>query len=380
MRLTQLLQNIRQPPADSMVGHMTRADGSVMRTLPFVLLIHLIWLFLWPLLAQASFAGVILPTLISVVPFLYLHLCTYFYAGPQSKRVRYIAGLFLLAYALTPFNLSGMGYMIFGFFSLAFTVPTRIAWRMLLAAVLIFTVELFLLEHNGATIISVEVPLVIFAIVAVYTGYTTSQQAVLRRSKEEIMRLATLAERERIGRDLHDLLGHTLSVVALKSELARKLIDRDLDAARKEIAEVERVARDSLSQVRNAVAGIRSTALSAELLSATALLEAQGLKVKCETENVKLPHDRETALALSLREAATNIGRHAFASGVTIRVKKDSSAVVVEVADDGRGGRIIPGNGLNGMRERLASVGGSLTLGPNNERGTVLRASVPVAA
>jgi two-component system sensor histidine kinase DesK len=132
--------------------------------------------------------------------------------------------------------------------------------------------------------------------------------------------------------------------------------------------------------VRNAVAGIRSTALNAELVSATALLEAQGLKVKCETENVKLPHDRETALALSLREAATNIGRHAAATGVTIRVKKEQDSVVVEVADDGHGGRIIMGNGLNGMRERLTNVGGSLTLGPNKERGTLLRASVPIAA
>jgi len=166
----------------------------------------------------------------------------------------------------------------------------------------------------------------------------------------------------------------------LKSELARKLIDRDLDGARREIGEVERVARDALSQVRNAVAGIRSTALSAELLAATALLEAQGLKVKCETENVKLPHDRETALALSLREAATNIRRHSGASGVTIRVKKESSAVVVEVADDGRGGRIVPGNGLNGMRERLDHVGGTLSLMPNENGGTLLRASVPVAA
>jgi two-component system sensor histidine kinase DesK len=185
------------------------------------------------------------------------------------------------------------------------------------------------------------------------------------------MRLATLAERERIGRDLHDLLGHTLSVVALKSELARKLIDRDLDAARSEISEVERVARDALSQVRNAVSGIRNTALSAELVAATALLEAQGVKVKCETENVKLPHDRESALALSLREAATNIRRHSGASGVTIRVRKEPNEVVVEVADNGRGGRIVPGNGLNGMRERLGCVGGSLSL---------LRAAVPFAA
>jgi two-component system sensor histidine kinase DesK len=211
-------------------------------------------------------------------------------------------------------------------------------------------------------------------------AYTTHQQRALRRSHEEIMRLATLAERERIGRDLHDLLGHTLSVVALKSELARKLIDRDLDAARAEISEVERVARDALSQVRNAVSGIRSTALSAELLAATALLEAQGVKVKCETENVKLPHDRETALALSLREATTNIRRHSGASGVTIRVRKDPTEVVVEVADNGRGGRIVPGNGLNGMRERLGSVGGSLSLASNQDGGTLLRATVPFAA
>jgi len=101
----------------------------------------------------------------------------------------------------------------------------------------LFTIEMLVLDHHRNTIISVDVPLMIFGVVAVYTGYTTSQQAVLRRSKEEIMRLATLAERERIGRDLHDLLGHTLSLVALKSELARKLIVRDIEAARSEIGE-----------------------------------------------------------------------------------------------------------------------------------------------
>jgi len=223
-------------------------------------------------------------------------------------------------------------------------------------------------------------PAVLLGISAIYTAYTTVQQAKIRRSTDEIIRLSTLAERERIGRDLHDLLGHTLSVVALKSELARKLIDRDLDAARAEIAEVERVARDSLQQVRTAVSGIRSTALTAEIVAATALLEAQGVKVKCETENVKLPHDRETALALSLREAATNIRRHAQASGVTIRVRKETAEVIVEVSDDGRGGRIVPGNGLNGMRERLGTVGGTLTLIPNKDGGTLLRASVPLAA
>jgi two-component system sensor histidine kinase DesK len=362
-----------------MVAHMTR-DGRAMRQFPFMMLIHLVWLFLWPLVQGESFTRVILPTIISVPFFLYFHLSTYFFGGAPRDRLRYIGGNVVLAFALTPFNASGMGYLIFAFFTIGFTLPTRVVWRPIAVATVMYVTELYLLDYPTAAMVSIGVPLLIFGVVAVYTGYTTNQQALLRRSKEEIMRLATLAERERIGRDLHDLLGHTLSVVALKSELARKLIDHDLDAARAEIGEVERVARDALSQVRTAVTGIRSTALNAELLSATALLEAQGLRVQCETEHVRLPHDRETALALSLREAATNIGRHARATGVVIRVKQESSAIVVEVVDNGRGGCIVPGNGLNGMRERLSSVGGSLTLVPNKEGGMLLRAAVPVAA
>ena len=363
-----------------MIGYITQAEGKAMRTMPFMILFNLAWLFLWIILARQPFMTVILPTIVSVPFFLYLHLCTYFYGGPHTKRLRYIAGVFALGYALAPFNPAGLGYLIFGFFSLSFTVPTRIAWKLISASIALFVGELALLGHGSTTLLSVGIPGALLGMSAMYTAYTAEQQRHLRRSNVEIMRLATLAERERIGRDLHDLLGHTLSVVALKSELARKLIDRDLDAARNEIGEVERVARDALSQVRNAVSGIRSTALAAELSAATALLEAQGVKVKCETELVKLPHDRETALALSLREAATNIRRHSGASGVTIRVKQDSAAVIVEVADDGRGGRIVPGNGLNGMRERLGSVGGTLLLESNKNGGTLLRASVPAAA
>jgi two-component system sensor histidine kinase DesK len=381
MRLSTLIANIRNPPEHSIVNYMTRADGSTMRLLPFVVLINLAWLFVWAILARQSFSGVILPTLLSVPVFVWLHLCVYFYDGSNPNvRLGYVAGVFALGYALAPWNYSSLGYLIFGFFMVAYLLPVTQAAGVILLSICGFVVELWLLGAQRESIVSVLVPSVTLAIIAIFTSYAHRHQMQLRRSQQEILRLATLAERERIGRDLHDLLGHTLSVVALKSELARKLIDRDIDAARAEIAEVERVARDSLAQVRNAVSGIRSTALSSELLAATALLEAQGLKVKCETENVKLPHDRETALALSLREAATNIQRHSGARGVTIRVRNEARAVVVEVADDGRGGRIVPGNGLNGMRERLGSVGGSLSLAPGENGGTLLRASVPVAA
>jgi two-component system sensor histidine kinase DesK len=380
MRLSKLLQNIRQPPPDSTIGRITRADGKVMRSMPFVILINLVWLFFWAILSNQSFQEVILPTLITVPVFLWLHLCVYFYGGPTSVRLRYVAGTFLLAYLLAPFNIASMGYLIFAFFSFAYLVTLRTAWIVVFGSIVVFSIELILLGHAAQTIWSVVVPSVLLGITAIYTAYTTHQQAALRRSTEEILRLATLAERERIGRDLHDLLGHTLSVVALKSELARKLIDRDLDAARTEIQEVERVARDALSQVRNAVSGIRSTALTAELVAATAMLEAQGVRVQCETEHVKLPHDRETALALSLREATTNIRRHAAASGVIIRLRQERAQVVMEVLDNGRGGRIVPGNGLSGMRERLGNVGGTLALEPNKDGGLRLFVSVPCAA
>jgi two-component system sensor histidine kinase DesK len=375
-----LIRNIRNPPTDSVVANMTRADGRTMRYLPFVILINLAWLFLWAVLARASFANVILPTLLSVPVYVYLHLCVYFYGGPHRVRLMYVAGVFAMAYLLAPFNFASLGYLIFGFFMVAYMIPIRQGVKVIFGSIAAFVVEMWLLGADTGGILSALVPSLTLAVIAVFTAYAHQHQLQLRRSQDEILRLATLAERERIGRDLHDLLGHTLSVVALKSELARKLIDRDIDAARREIAEVERVARDSLSQVRNAVSGIRSTALSTELMAATALLEAQGLKVKCETENVKLPADRETVLALSLREAATNVRRHSGASVVTIRVRKEAAVVVVEVADDGKGGRIVPGNGLNGMRERLDTVGGSLSLWPNPSGGTLLRASVPLAA
>jgi len=381
MRISTLIANIRNPPPCSVVGYMTSADGRTMRLLPFVILINLAWLFVWAILARQSFSGVILPTILSVPVFVWLHLCVYFYDGANPKvRLFYVAGVFALGFLLAPFNPSSLGYLIFGFFMVAYLTTTWQATGIIVLSICGFVLQLWMLGHGMQTIVSVLVPSVTLAIIAVFTSYAHKHQMQLRRSQEEILRLATLAERERIGRDLHDLLGHTLSVVALKSELARKLIDHDLDSARREIGEVERVARDALAQVRNAVTGIRSTALSAELVAATALLEAQGVKVKCETENVKLPRDRETALALSLREAATNIRRHSGASGVTIRVMKESAAVVVEVADDGRGGNIVPGNGLNGMRERLGSVGGSLSLSPNKDGGVLLRASVPIAA
>jgi two-component system sensor histidine kinase DesK len=204
------------------------------------------------------------------------------------------------------------------------------------------------------------------------------KNAELRLSHDEVRRLAASAERERIGRDLHDLLGHTLSMVALKSELAGRLIDRDPGAARKEIADVQRVAREALSQVRSAVSGIRAAALVSELASARLMLEAAGVQMEYWRDPRELPAGVETCLALVLREAVTNIQRHARANRVEVTVIAGAERVVMRVRDDGRGGIERHGNGLSGMHERIVAAGGELAIDSPHGHGTGIEVWLPL--
>jgi two-component system sensor histidine kinase DesK len=208
----------------------------------------------------------------------------------------------------------------------------------------------------------------------------------LRRSAEEVQRLARIAERERIGRDLHDLLGHTLSLIAIKSELAAKLISRDRDAAAREITEVMNIARDSLRQVRTAVTGLRSAVLEGEMASARTLLETVGVKLTCQRDAMVLSAQIETSLAMIVREAVTNIQRHARAQWASIEVralveeKGREKGVLLVVTDDGCGGISAGGNGLAGIRERVQSLGGTLDIDSPRGEGTRLRVRVPLLA
>ena len=135
----------------------------------------------------------------------------------------------------------------------------------------------------------------------------------LRKADEEIEHLAKVAERERIARDLHDLLGHTLSLITLKAELARKLVDRDPQRAKQEMLDVEQTSRAALADVREAISGYRGEGLAAELVRARKTLETAGITVDCEFDQLPLTPAQETVLALALREAVTNVVRHAQA-------------------------------------------------------------------
>lgn len=198
----------------------------------------------------------------------------------------------------------------------------------------------------------------------------------LRLAQEEVEHLATIAERERIARDLHDLLGHTLSVITLKSELASKLAASDPARAAREMVEVTRVSRQTLREVREAVRGYRSRGLEGELTVAKETLGAAGVLFDLLVEPLELTPAQEGTLALALREAATNVVRHASASRCTVRLLHKEREVRLEVEDDGGGKHAPDGAGLLGMRERAEALGGLLSV-ESTGQGTRLVLKLP---
>jgi two-component system, NarL family, sensor histidine kinase DesK len=190
---------------------------------------------------------------------------------------------------------------------------------------------------------------------------------------------AAEAERQRIARDLHDLLGHTLSVVTLKAEIAERLIDQDRDRARAELQAIQTISRDALAEVREAVIGLRGRNLAEALSDAGQRLRDAGLTVtvRGETAAVDLPTAASTALAMVTREAVTNILRHAEASRVDLDFAVDTAEARLTVCDDGKGGADPAGGGLSGLRARLEPVSGTLSVGPNSAAaGTRIEARI----
>jgi len=192
----------------------------------------------------------------------------------------------------------------------------------------------------------------------VYYAIQARANRRLHRAHDEIERLAAIAERERIARDLHDLLGHTLSVIVLKSELAAKLADHDAARAAGEIRDVERISRRALGEVREAVARYRQRGLAAELDEARAAFDTASVRLDVALPDAPPPPRVEGMLAMIAREALTNVLRHARATRCDVRLEHDGDAWVLDVRDDGHGHLGPAGNGLAGVRERVEALGG----------------------
>jgi two-component system sensor histidine kinase DesK len=202
--------------------------------------------------------------------------------------------------------------------------------------------------------------------------------ARLRLAQQEIGRLAVAEERSRFARDLHDLLGHTLTLMLVKLEVARRT--PDLVTARRHISELERLTRSALDEVREVVGGYRQPTLDSELAGVHVALDAAAIRLTAEDTTGPLPADVEAALAWSLREAATNLIRHSGATTCRIRITSDERCASLTVEDNGRGAPpVFPESGLTTLRHRVHGAGGCIEAANRETGGFMLRVDVPLA-
>jgi two-component system, NarL family, sensor histidine kinase DesK len=370
-----MLPAFLRPAPDSMAARL-RQSGSSPR-LHALNLLWSLWVFLTPLMSHVGaqyWWSVALTYPVFVLLFALVNV------RPYGEVGFYVAGLAMLAYVSMPYNPAAWTYAVFA----CVYVPYR--GSLLFTALRIALIALLLVLEAWSLGLPWFLMVLMVAICASaasgsLAGRLNAMKNIAQRmSQDEVRRLAATAERERIGRDLHDLLGHTLSLITLKLELTRKLFDRDHEKARAELADAEQIARKALAEVRAAVTGIRATDLAAELASAHLMLETGGVVVRYEPPGRSLPPEVESVLALVVREAATNIARHARATRAEIETDIDAVRVRLCIRDDGRGGVESHGNGLAGMRERAEALGGRLRVESPPGQGTTLCIELPLPA
>ncbi|MBB5318650.1 sensor histidine kinase [Tunturibacter empetritectus] len=300
------------------------------------------------------------------------------YVSPKNegRPTRYwlIAATFLLGLATFPWNGGGSTFFVYTAAFLPFVLKsTRRILSLFFVESLFIVAEGYLFNTRGHLLYIgwPNVFVAIFLLLLIGGGnilFAEQRRAEckLRKAQEENVALAAVAERERIARDLHDVLGHTLSVIVLKSELAGRLVELDPQRAAKEMADVERTARTALSEVREAIGGYRSRGLTAEMEQARNTLQAAGVALACESPVPQLNATEETVLCLAVREAVTNIVRHAQATHCSMRfTRSDDGYHSLLIADNGAHPKLCEGNGLRGMRERVQSLGGRLSITTN---------------
>ena len=327
------------------------------------------WFGHWPTVRQAIGSAV------GVTVFLAVYFDAYF--GNRRSVVPHAFAMAGIGFALSPFGGVWSVFDVYSASLLAAALPRRralLALGLLSVSLLVFAFIFRLPWFEWA-------PSIFFAAMASFGNMLSAdlqrRNQRLLETQDEVRALSTLAERERIARDLHDLLGHTLTLVAVKADLATRLADRDPEAARREMQAVADVARDALSQVRDAVTGMTGLTFAGEVERARSMLSAANVAARINTPIDLADPTREAVLAMALREAVTNVIRHADAKTCSIDlVSHPNGDLRLSVSDDGRGGDFEEGSGLRGMRARLFAAGGALDIHASFA-GALLTATLP---
>lgn len=315
-------------------------------------------------------------TLTSVVIFLPLYFRGYWVKGRRLLWI--IAAVTFLGMTLAPFNSGAAVYFVYAGAFAPKAGDTRIAVKTIAAIILAILLESAVLHLTPYFWTYAVIFTLVIGAVSIHFAQRQHDNQKLQLAQDDVERMATIAERERIGRDLHDVLGHTLSLIVLKSELASKLADTDPKRAAVEIRDVERISRETLAQVRATVRGYQARSLRAEAEQAKAALHSAGVEVLCDFPSATIPASHEGVLAFALREAVTNVIRHAGAKTCNLRLEQTKSGCLLEIKDDGCGDLQPEGVGLSGMRRRVEALGGSLDRDISS--GTRLIITLPVTS
>lgn len=310
---------------------------------------------------------------------------TYIYTESEDTRRGMILATFLLGLIAFPFNGGASTFFIYTAAYIPFSFA-RVRTALTLMGVEVVAIGAETWFHHALHPRDTFWPNAVIAVLLllivgggnIFFAEQRRADCRLREAQEQNLALAAVAERERIARDLHDVLGHTLSLIVLKAELAGRLIDRDPVRAASEIGEVERTARTALAEVREAIGGYRARGLAAEIEAARRALDAAGVTLVCDTmpaTSTGLRANEETVLSLALREAVTNVVRHAKATQCTLSFCMEDGQHRLLIEDNGSHVQAREGNGLRGMRERVEALGGRLTL--DRTTGTRLLIALP---
>ena len=292
----------------------------------------------------------------------------------DRRRWAFVGWAFLLATSLLPITgQPGLNTYVFVAVIAIMLLETRQALAVV-AFLLLLAPLLELAVPSWPNTLYVDLPIATAAAAVFGFASVLKRNRALAAAHEELKTMAVEQERARFARDLHDLLGHSLTVITVKSELAGRLLARDRAGAAAEVADIERLAREALADVRATVAGYRGVMLAAEISSARSALDAAGLAAELPGAVDDVPGERRELFGWVLREGVTNVLRHAEATRVRVSV----SPRTVEIVDDGPARAVaVDGSGLTGLRERLAAVGGRLDAGPAENGGFRLYAELP---
>lgn len=345
----------------------------------------------WPFVAVAILLPILVPaihaiaqgaarqvgavTLVLMVPFCLCYMIfpyVLYETRPLAVRLGFVAGMLALAWLLVA-NGASVYFLVYAMTVVALGVPP--GWFLIFDGLSIGVAYGILLLGGPLNGTVGDVGTVTGVTVALFfVGRLIHTVRHLRAAQEEIATLAVTAERERLARDLHDILGHSLTTVTVKAGLARRVLESagDVDRAITEIREVEQLSRSALSDVRATVSDYREVSLPAEVVGARAALRAAEIDADLPFAVDNVRPDLQQAFGYVLREAVTNVIRHSGAKQVRVRLGR----TWIEITDDGKGTTGTAGNGLRGLGERLAEIGGTIRAEPREGGGFRVRAEV----